>query len=120
MLSTKPTQCAQDNLCSYSPRHVSSWIRQFLRHVGYRIWRTNRKGAIEHASQECDPIVPAHRIILAEVTPNGRVTSMYFRHRCNHDDGYQSANNYEEQPNLVQYWQQTVSKHHKRTAGPGD
>lgn len=95
------TQCAQDDLCCHGPWHVSGWIGQFLRHVGYGIWSANRKGAIKHACQECDAIAPARNIVLAEITPNCRITGMYFRHRCDYDDGYNSTKDNKEQPYLI-------------------
>lgn len=98
------TQCAQDDLCCHSPRHVSGRIWQFLGHVGYGIRRANCKSSVQHAGQECDSIAPARSVVLAEVAPDCRIAGMYFGHRCDHDDGYDSTDNDKKQSNLIQHW----------------
>lgn len=86
--------------------------------MGYGIWRADREGAVEDPGQEGDPIVPTHRIILAEVTPHGRVGSMHLRHRCDHDDGHDATANNKNQSDLVQEWQYPVPENDQRAAGP--
>ena len=44
---------------------------------------------------------------------------MHLGHRCDYDDGHDSADDNKEQADLVQQWQQTIPEHYKRAARPG-
>lgn len=86
--------------------------------MGHGIWRADCEGAVEDPGQEGDPVVPTDRIILAEVTPHGRVGSMHLWHRCNYDDGHDATTDNENQSDLIQEWQYPVPENDKRAAGP--
>lgn len=80
------------------------------------IGRTNRERAIQHTGQERDPTAPAGLIV--PITPYKGVARVLFWHRRNHDDGYQPANDDQNQSSLLQSRDKPVAEDDKSTAHP--
>ena len=79
---------------------------------------TNGKSPIQYTRQKSDASTPASNVILIELAPYEVVWCMLLWHGCNYYNGYKASNYNQEQPNVIQHRQDSVSKNDECAARP--
>jgi len=114
----KLTDSPQNNLRRNSTRQIPFWIRQLLRHMSDSIRRPDCERTVQHTRQESHAIGPTRSI--SPFRPHKAIRLMLRRHSSHHDNGNQAAHQNQEQPQILQVWQDAIGEDDDRDAQPQD